>query len=134
MKQQQKDAMVEADEVNHDTWVGKNFYELHFSNRGGMLMPVIVEWTFKDGSKETDKIPVSVWRLNEYTFTKVFIKDKEVAGIRVDPYRETADIEESNNMWPVKELPSRFQLFKEAHRAMRGASTGGNAMQKAGGK
>ncbi len=97
-------------------------------------MPVIVEWTFRDGTKETDRVPVSIWRLNEYNFTKVFIKDKEVTGIRVDPYRETADIDESNNMWPVKELPSRFQLFKEAHRATRGASTGGNAMQKAGSK
>jgi hypothetical protein len=72
---------------------------------------------------------VSVWRLNEEKFTKVFIKDKEAAAIRVDPYRETADIDEGNNMWPVKELPNRFQLFKEGQRATRGASVGGNAMQ-----
>ncbi|MBX2924124.1 MAG: M1 family metallopeptidase [Chitinophagaceae bacterium] len=134
MRQQQKDAMVVPDEVNRSTWVGKNFYELNFSNKGGMLMPVIIEWTFKDGTKETDRVPVSVWRLNEYNFSKVFIKDKEATAIKIDPYRETADIDESNNGWPVKELPSRFQLFKEGHRAMRGASTGGNAMQKAGSK
>ncbi|MGN6493617.1 MAG: M1 family metallopeptidase [Agriterribacter sp.] len=134
MKQEQKDAMVEPDDINHDTWVSRNFYELSFSNKGGMLMPVIVEWTFKDGSKEVDRVPVSIWRLNEYEFKKVFIKDKEVAAIKVDPYRETADIDEANNMWPLKELPSRFQLFKERQRSTRGASTGGNAMQKAGGK
>ncbi len=87
-------------------------------------MPVIVEWTFEDElrKKQTKYLFLFGW-LNEYTFTQVFIKDKEVAGIRVDPYRETADIEESNNMWAVKELLRRFQLFKEAHRAMRGAST-----------
>ena len=124
-----KDAAVEKDPEHAAAWGNKNFYELHFSNKGGMVMPVIIEWTFKDGSKEVDRVPVSVWRLNEEKFTKVFIKDKEAAAIRVDPYRETADIDESNNMWPVKELPNRFQLFKEGQRGTRGASVGGNAMQ-----
>jgi hypothetical protein len=90
----------------------KNFYELHFSNKGGLVMPVIIEWTFKDGTKEVEKIPVEIWRKNENNFKKVFVKNKEVTGIVIDPYRETADIDESNNNWPVKELPSRFQVFK----------------------
>lgn len=126
-----KDEMIEQDPENSAKWVNKNFYELHFSNRGGMVMPVIIEWTFKDGTKEVDRVPVSVWRLNEEKFSKVFIKDKEVTAILVDPYRETADINEENNRWPVKELPSRFQLFKEGKRVSRGASVGGNAMQDA---
>ena len=37
----------------------KNFYELHISNRGGLVMPVIIEWTFLDGTKEVQKYP---WR------------------------------------------------------------------------
>ncbi len=126
-----KDVQVQKDPVNASKWSSKNFYELHFSNKGGMVMPVIMEWTFKDGSKEVDRVPVTVWRLNEERFTKVFIKDKEVAAIRVDPYRETADIDEGNNMWPAKELPSRFQLFKVGQLSARGASAGGNAMQDA---
>ena len=124
-----KEATVEKDPEHAAEWRNKNLYELHFSNKGGMVMPVIIEWTFKDGSKEVDRVPVSVWRLNEEKFTKVFIKDKEAAAIKVDPYRETADIDESNNMWPVKELPNRFQLFKEGQRVTRGTSAGGNAMQ-----
>jgi hypothetical protein len=126
-----KDAQVQKDPANASKWSSKNFYELHFSNKGGMVMPVIVEWIFKDGSKEVDRVPVTVWRLNEERFTKVFIKDKEVAAIRVDPYRETADIDEQNNIWPVKELPSRFQLFKVGQHSVRGAGAGSNAMQDA---
>lgn len=126
-----KDEMIEKDPENSAKWVNKNFYELHFSNRGGMVMPVIIEWTFKDGTKEVDRVPVTVWRLNEEKFTKVFIKDKEATAIQIDPYRETADIDEENNRWPVKELPSRFQLFKEGQRVARGSSIGGNAMQDA---
>ncbi len=88
-------------------------------------MPIIIEWTFKDGSKEIDRVPVRVWQHNEYSVTKVFIKDKEVASIRLDPMRETADIDESNGLWPVKELPSKFQLFKQQV-----APRSGNAMQE----
>lgn len=127
----QRDAMLEKDPENASKWVDKNFYELHFSNKGGMVMPVIIEWTYKDGTKEIDRVPVTVWRLNEEKFTKVFIKDKEATAIQIDPYRETTDIDEENNRWPVKELPSRFQLFKEGQRVARGASVGGNAMQDA---
>ena len=109
----------------------KFFYELHFSNKGGLTMPIIIEWTFKDGSKETDRIPAQVWRLNENKVTKAFMKDKEVASIKLDPMRETADINESNNSWgATSKEPSRFQVFK-MKQAARGQSTGPNPMQKA---
>ncbi|MBT8220700.1 MAG: M1 family metallopeptidase [Bacteroidia bacterium] len=90
----------------------KNYYELHFSNKGGLVMPVVLEWQYKDGTTEIERIPVNIWRMNEEKFSKVFVKDKEVKGIVVDPYGETADIDLENNNWPVKELPSKFQVFK----------------------
>lgn len=93
----------------------KNFYELEFSNLGGLVMPLIIEWTFKDGSTETDRIPAYVWRKNENKITKVFAKDKEVVSVHLDPKRETADIDESNNSWPRKNQATRFELFKEQH-------------------
>ncbi len=109
----------------------KNLYELTFSNKGGLVMPIIIEWTFKDGSKEIDRIPVYVWRKNENKVVKTFMKDKEVASILLDPLRETADINTDNNSWPAVTTPSKFQLFKNggANRA-RGAAGGGNPMQK----
>jgi hypothetical protein len=108
----------------------KNFYELQFSNKGGLVMPVIIEWTYKDGTKEVERIPAQVWRKNETKFTKVFLKDKEVASVKLDPMRETADIDESNNAWPKDIVQSKFQIFK-AKQAVRGQSTGTNPMQKA---
>lgn len=110
----------------------KHFYELHFSNKGGLVMPIIIEWTFTDGTKEVDRIPAQVWRHNENKVTKFFMKDKEVASIKLDPMRETADIDESNNVWgkDVAPEPSRFNVFKQK-RAARGQSVGINPMQKA---
>jgi len=91
-----------------------------------LVTPLIIEWTFKDGTKEVDRIPAEVWRKNENNLTKVFVKEKEATGIVLDPYKETADVDMSNNLWPVKELPTRFQVFKK-HRPEKQL----NPMQKA---
>lgn len=108
----------------------KNFYELSFSNAGGLVMPLIIEWTYADGTKETDHVPAYIWRKNENKVTKVFAKDKEVVAVKLDPLRETGDIDEGNNSWPRVAAPSRFELFRQ-QQSTRGASTDGNPMQKA---
>lgn len=108
----------------------KNFYELTFRNVGGNVMPLIIEWTFTDGTKETDRIPAYIWRHNEDEVTKVFAKDKEVTAIRLDPLRETADINEGNNSWPRQAVPSRFELFK-MEAGPRGTNNRVNPMQRA---
>ncbi|TXH20439.1 MAG: M1 family peptidase [Chitinophagaceae bacterium] len=108
------------------------FYELYFSNKGGLVMPIIIEWQYKDGSKEIEKIPAQVWRLNEEHVVKSFAKNKEVAGIQIDPWKETADIDISNNYWGHKEhiIPSRFKAFSEKMaKPSRGQSMGANPMQ-----
>lgn len=99
-------------EEKEEQFGGKNYYELFFSNKGGLVMPIILEWTYEDGTTEIERIPVEVWRKNENKFGKVFVKEKEVTGVRLDPYRETADIDESNNNWPELEMPSRFKVYK----------------------
>jgi len=102
------------DDATKEKLQNKHFYELKFSNKGGLIMPIIIEWTYADGTKEVEKIPAQIWRKNEKGLTKVFIKDKQVTGIKLDPMRETADIDESNNKWPnnITE-PSKFTVFKQ---------------------
>ena len=113
----------------------KFFYELDFSNKGGLVMPIIVEFTYKDGSKELDRIPAQIWRHNELKTSKFYVKDKEVSSILIDPLRETADIDTSNNTWGGNARESKFKVFKaKAASAVRGQSVGVNPMQKAAGK
>ncbi|HEX8333369.1 MAG TPA: M1 family metallopeptidase [Segetibacter sp.] len=120
------------DEAAKQQYRNKHIYELTFTNKGGLVMPIIVEWTYKDGTKEVDRIPAQVWRLNENRVIKSFMKDKEVASIRLDPMRETADIDETNNKWgAIPAEPTRFELFKAKQGAVRGQSTGTNPMQQA---
>ncbi len=78
----------------------KNIYELTIANKGGLVMPVVIEWTYKDGTKETETLPAEVWRLNEQRFRKVFIKDKEVSHIMIDPNLETTDVNIEDNFFP----------------------------------
>lgn len=81
---------------------GKNIYELTVKNKGGLPSPVIIEWTFKDGSKEIERLPAEIWRTNEQEVKKAFIKEKEVVNVVIDPNSETADIEMNNNVFPKK--------------------------------
>jgi hypothetical protein len=118
------------DEETKAKLADKHFYELTFTNKGGLVMPVILEWTYADGIKETEKIPAQVWRKNENSVTKVFVKNKEVVSVKLDPMRETADIDESNNNWPKVMVPTKFQVFK-AGQGGRNQPQPNNPMQKA---
>ena len=111
-------------------YANTNLYEIAFSNKGGLVMPIIVEFTFEDGTKETERIPAQVWRLNENTVTKLFMTKKKVVNIQLDPLKETADINESNNTWPTLSEPGKFAIFK-ARAEARGLSQGVNPMQNA---
>jgi len=91
----------------------KNLYEVTLSNKGGLVMPVIIEWTYKDGSKETDRIPAEIWRVNENKVTKVFAKEKEVASVTIDPLKETSDIHTDDNVFPRVAQPSKFDELKK---------------------
>lgn len=121
---------LSGDELN--PYKDKYFYEVHLTNKGGLVMPLILEFTYEDGTKDIEKIPAEVWRLNEMNVTKVFIKDKKVTKIVQDPMRETADIDEKNNVWPADiEAPSRFQIFKGGGRSRNGGANAiPNPMQR----
>ena len=90
----------------------KNFYEIKFKNIGGLITPLIIEWTYEDGSKEIEKIPAEIWRANENEVTKVFVKNKIVNNIKLDPFLETADTDVSDNNFPRLILKSKFDKFK----------------------
>jgi hypothetical protein len=86
----------------------KFFYEVTFNKPGGLVMPIIVELTYKDGTKEKKTYPVQIWRYNDNQVTKAIDSDKEITRITIDPDLETADVDTSNNSWPKKET-SEFE-------------------------
>ena len=91
----------------------KQFYELTFSNIGGLVMPLIIEVTYADNSTEVIRIPAEIWRQYENKVSRVLILNKEVISFRLDPFLETADTDLNNNSWPARVEPTRYELFKQ---------------------
>ena len=94
----------------------KNFYELTLRNQGGLVTPVIIEWTYADGTTELQKMPAEIWRIIEKEVQKVFVKEKEVTKVVIDPNRKTADTYTDNNVFPRVNEPDRFEEFKKNKR------------------
>jgi len=109
---------------------GYNFYEVHYDNKGGLVMPIIVQATYKDGSQETFTYPAEIWRKRENKATKVIISKKEIVQFQIDPKRETADVDEENNYWPPRNIPNKFELYQRRNSTPRGQSAADNEMSQ----
>ena len=89
------------------------FYVLKLKNLGGLVMPVILEVSYADGTKEEMRIPAEIWRRNNIAVGKMLVTRKEIKSVQLDPHLETADADLTNNSWPRQTPKTRFQLFKE---------------------
>ncbi|HET8809169.1 MAG TPA: M1 family metallopeptidase [Flavobacteriaceae bacterium] len=89
------------------------FYEVVFEKPGGLVMPLIVEYTYEDGSTEKIKYPAQIWRKNDDQVSKSIASDKKITSIVVDPDLQTADVNLENNAWPKKKAANEFEKFKQ---------------------
>ncbi|MCE2773048.1 MAG: M1 family metallopeptidase [Bacteroidetes bacterium] len=108
-------SLAPLDSALRDNYSGNYYYQLHFTNKGGLVMPIIIQWNYEDGTSEVEYINAYIWRKNELNFTKTFVKAKKVKSILIDPYLETADIDTGNNSWPRNNgsaEPSRYDVFR----------------------
>ena len=95
--------------INSDRY----YYQVTVENVGGLIMPLIFEFEFADGTRRRFKIPAEIWKMSEPSVTKVFALDREATSIALDPQLETADVELNNNFWPARIIPTKFELFKQ---------------------
>ena len=91
----------------------KYFYEIIFEKPGGLVMPILAEITYADGSKENKYYPAEIWRFNDKEVKKIIGTEKEITGIKIDPNQLTSDVNLENNSWPRKESQSKFDAFKK---------------------
>ncbi len=88
------------------------FYNITFEKPGGLVMPIIVEFKYADGTSKIEKYPAQIWRLNDNEVHKAIASEKEIVSITVDPNKETADVDTSNNAWPNEVKDNEFDQFK----------------------
>jgi len=108
LEQWQKDLLVDE----------RNFYIVDFENKGGLVMPIILDLTFADNTVERVTLPAEIWRRNSKKVSKLLIRDKEITAIAIDPNWETADVNVNNNYWPARPIKSRFDLYKRKKKDM----------------
>ncbi len=89
------------------------FYDVTFEKPGGIPMPIIVEYTYSDGSTKRETFPAQIWRKNDKEVRKVVASQMEIVKIMVDPDEETADIDTTNNAWPKRKKLGEFKSFKD---------------------
>ncbi len=99
--------------LGDDKKLPKYFYEIQFEKPGGLVMPIIVDYIYEDGTTERIKYPVQIWRKNDSIVKRLITGDKKLIGVELDPDAETADINLNNNSWPEKNNISDFDKFKE---------------------
>ena len=92
---------------------GLNFYVIELKNIGGLVMPVIFEIEYVDGSKEELRIPADIWRYNNSAVSKLIMTPKEIRYLTLDPHLETSDVDLANNYFPRRPVKTRLQLFRE---------------------
>ncbi len=95
-----------------------NFYIIDFSNKGGLVMPLLLDITYADSSTERLYIPAEIWRQNSKKASKLLIRDKEIKSIALDANWQTADVNINNNYWPARPIKSRFDLYKKKKKDM----------------
>lgn len=91
---------------------GHELYFIDFTNHGGLVMPLILQVDYEDGSTEEVRVAAEIWRSNHKTVTKLLVRDKKIKRVKLDPYNELADADKSNNVWPAEVIPSRVELYK----------------------
>ena len=94
----------------------ENYYVLNFSNIGGLVMPIILEVTYENGTKETQVLPAEIWRRSPYKVSKLLVTKQKIVSVVVDPNWETADVDNENNHYPRRIIPSRIDAFKKEKR------------------
>ena len=89
-----------------------SYYIMEFSNHGGLVMPIILQFDYADGSSEEMRLPAEIWRRSPAAVKKLVVTEKEIVSVTVDPLQETADVDIENNYYPRRIIPSRIESFK----------------------
>jgi hypothetical protein len=89
------------------------FYTITFEKPGGLVMPILVTYTFADGSEEQVTYPAQIWRKNDRQVKRVMASQVELVKVQVDKNQLTADVNTTNNTWPKEKQENEFERFKK---------------------
>lgn len=75
-------------------------YVIVLENKGDVPMPVLLEITYDDGSKEQKKLPVEIWQRGD-SWNYLLKTEKKVKSVVFDPQKIVPDVNLGNDSWPT---------------------------------
>ncbi|MCH2161873.1 MAG: M1 family metallopeptidase [Phycisphaerales bacterium] len=93
-----------------------HFTVVRFRNHGGLVMPLPLEITYEDGRVEAVTIPVEIWKLDPEVCTRMFVSESPIVRVTMDPARELADADRTNNTYPPGIIDGRFAVVPSDER------------------
>ena len=97
----------------------RNYYLVEFANKGGLVMPIILDVEYADGATERIRYPAEIWRKSPKMVKKLLVTEREIVSLTIDPSMETADADLENNFYPRRLVPSRIESFKSSSSSRR---------------
>jgi len=97
----------------------RNYYLVEFANKGGLVMPIILDVEYADGATEQIRYPAEIWRKSPKMVKKLLVTEREIVSLTIDSGMETADADIENNFYPRRLVPSRIESFKSSSSSRR---------------
>ena len=97
----------------------RDYYLVEFANKGGLVMPIILDVEYADGATERIRYPAEIWRKSPKMVKKLLVTEREIVSLTIDPSMETADADLENNFYPRRLVPSRIESFKSSSSSRR---------------
>ena len=94
----------------------KNYYLLQFSNKGGLVMPIVLRLEFEGNYSKKYTIPAEIWRRDHRKVNHLVITKRKLKQVVVDPNEYTADVAINNNYFPRRIQQSRLDAYKAKKR------------------
>ena len=104
----------ERDVLDKAVTEDRHYYLVEFANKGGLVMPIILDVEYADGATEQIRYPAEIWRRSPKAVKKLLVSEREIVGLTLDPMMETADADIENNFYPRRMVPSRIESFKRS--------------------
>jgi hypothetical protein len=74
---------------------------VRYRNYARGVLPILVKFTFSDGTTQDYAYPAEVWSTNPLYYDRFYdFRGKTVTKVQIDPDNRIVDIDRDNNVWP----------------------------------
>ena len=82
-------------------------------NQGGLVMPLVLQFTLEDGTEEVKRIAAEVWLKNEEIFYQVVPTSESSSNHSRSIPRNGRYRRNNNYCWPTMAEPSKFDVYSK---------------------